>query len=184
MDYKFTFEDGSEAIAHHGVKGMKWGVWNSETQSKYQGGDSTWRGAKKTARQLNALDKRKAIEYGKADSKLKKANAYLVKARKADNRGNSAKGDKFEAKAFAAAHESEKHLKATLGIRAQQDKLSSKLVSQGYTVKTRDVRRSTLTKGEKAAQILLNTAAAAAGSPILYTYNKSITGTKYSVKKQ
>lgn len=36
-DYKLTFEDGSEAIAHHGVKGMKWGVWNMETRLKYQG---------------------------------------------------------------------------------------------------------------------------------------------------
>ena len=35
MDYKFTFEDGSEALAHHGVKGMKWGVWNEETKSRY-----------------------------------------------------------------------------------------------------------------------------------------------------
>ena len=35
MDYKFTFEDGSEAIAHHGVKGMKWGVRNAETLAKY-----------------------------------------------------------------------------------------------------------------------------------------------------
>jgi hypothetical protein len=26
MDYKFTFEDGSNAIAHYGVLGMKWGV--------------------------------------------------------------------------------------------------------------------------------------------------------------
>ena len=27
MDYKFTFEDGSEAyLEHHGVKGMKWGI--------------------------------------------------------------------------------------------------------------------------------------------------------------
>ena len=25
MDFKFTFEDGSEALAHYGVKGMKWG---------------------------------------------------------------------------------------------------------------------------------------------------------------
>lgn len=25
MDYKFTFEDGTEALAHYGVKGMKWG---------------------------------------------------------------------------------------------------------------------------------------------------------------
>lgn len=26
MDYKFTFEDGSEALAHYGVLGMRWGV--------------------------------------------------------------------------------------------------------------------------------------------------------------
>ena len=25
MDYKVTFQDGSGALAHHGVKGMKWG---------------------------------------------------------------------------------------------------------------------------------------------------------------
>lgn len=35
MQCKFTFEDGSEAIAHHGVKGMKWGVRNAETLAKY-----------------------------------------------------------------------------------------------------------------------------------------------------
>ena len=33
---KFTFEDGSNGyLAHHGVKGMKWGVRNSETLSRY-----------------------------------------------------------------------------------------------------------------------------------------------------
>ena len=36
MEYKITFEDGSEAyLAHHGVKGMKWGVWNEETRARY-----------------------------------------------------------------------------------------------------------------------------------------------------
>ena len=35
MDYIFTFEDGSKALVHHGVKGMKWGVWNSETRARY-----------------------------------------------------------------------------------------------------------------------------------------------------
>ena len=37
MDYKVTFEDGSEALMHHGIKGMKWGVWNSETAARYKG---------------------------------------------------------------------------------------------------------------------------------------------------
>ena len=26
MDYKFTFQDGSECLMHKGVKGMRWGV--------------------------------------------------------------------------------------------------------------------------------------------------------------
>ena len=28
----------SEALAHHGTKGMKWGIWNAETRAKYLGG--------------------------------------------------------------------------------------------------------------------------------------------------
>ena len=36
MEYHITFTDGSNAfLAHHGVKGMKWGKWNAETQAKY-----------------------------------------------------------------------------------------------------------------------------------------------------
>lgn len=38
MDYKFTFEDGSTGyLAHHGIKGMKWGVWNEETKARRGG---------------------------------------------------------------------------------------------------------------------------------------------------
>lgn len=34
--FKCTFEDGGEAyLEHHGIKGMKWGIWNLETQAKY-----------------------------------------------------------------------------------------------------------------------------------------------------
>ena len=39
-EYVFTFEDGSEVLAHHGVKGMKWGVWNAETRARYAGTSS------------------------------------------------------------------------------------------------------------------------------------------------
>jgi hypothetical protein len=36
MEYKLTYEDGSDAyLSHHGTKGMKWGVWNAETMAKY-----------------------------------------------------------------------------------------------------------------------------------------------------
>lgn len=41
MDYKITFEDDSSGyLVHYGVKGMKWGEWNAETQARYQGGKS------------------------------------------------------------------------------------------------------------------------------------------------
>ena len=36
MDYKLTFQDGSEALMHYGVKGMKWGVLSPETQERYR----------------------------------------------------------------------------------------------------------------------------------------------------
>jgi hypothetical protein len=35
MEFKMTFENGSEAILHSGIKGMKWGVWNAETAARY-----------------------------------------------------------------------------------------------------------------------------------------------------
>ena len=36
MEYMVTFEDGTEGyLSHHGVQGMKWGVWNAETRARY-----------------------------------------------------------------------------------------------------------------------------------------------------
>lgn len=36
MDFKFTFEDGSEAIAHYGVKGMKWRQHKAQQEEDYK----------------------------------------------------------------------------------------------------------------------------------------------------
>lgn len=33
--YLFHFDDGSEALAHYGKKGMHWGEWNEETRERY-----------------------------------------------------------------------------------------------------------------------------------------------------
>lgn len=39
MNYLITVEEGGpvECLAHYGVKGMKWGVWNTETKARYSG---------------------------------------------------------------------------------------------------------------------------------------------------
>ena len=38
MMFKIVFEDGaSEYLAHYGIKGMKWGVWNEETKARRGG---------------------------------------------------------------------------------------------------------------------------------------------------
>ena len=37
-EFKFTFEDGSEVLAHHGVKGMKWGVRKAREKMTAGGG--------------------------------------------------------------------------------------------------------------------------------------------------
>ena len=53
MEYKITFTDGSEAyLAHSGVKGMKWGVWNEETRARR----SAARAARKEAQKYTGPD--------------------------------------------------------------------------------------------------------------------------------
>ena len=45
MEYMLTFEDGSDGyLAHHGVQGMKWGVWNAETRARYADEGKTQQG--------------------------------------------------------------------------------------------------------------------------------------------
>lgn len=82
MDYILTFEDGSDAyLSHHGVKGMKWGVWNEETKARHTGGKfKQKRDLEKAANQQYKKDVQKAKEeYKKA-----KASSKGIKNR-ADN---------------------------------------------------------------------------------------------------
>lgn len=37
MNYLITFDDGSSAfLMHYGIRGMRWGRWNPETQARYR----------------------------------------------------------------------------------------------------------------------------------------------------
>lgn len=73
MDYKFTFEDGSEAFAHYGVKGMKW------RKHKAQDSDEDQQGAEG----LNPLG---ALQSGFSNAK-KFASSKLTEAGEAVGNG-------------------------------------------------------------------------------------------------
>jgi hypothetical protein len=71
MDYLITFEDGSEGyLAHHGIKGMKWGKWNAETAAKY--------GQKGAGLVGGGGGMLEDDEEGKDDEEEKKSNATKI----------------------------------------------------------------------------------------------------------
>ena len=117
MDYIFKLDDGTEAIAHHGIKGMKWGVWNAETAARRTGNHAKRakmleKGMSEMERQHDRSSKyhekasttRYKAEHGRwGKSKSKKLANYSRKASKymakADKGNNVVKGLKYQAKA-------------------------------------------------------------------------------------
>lgn len=56
--YLLSFEDGTYGyLAHHGIKGMKWGVWNDETRSRYTAGP----GHRSITKANKKVDKKSAV---------------------------------------------------------------------------------------------------------------------------
>lgn len=89
MDYHVMFQDGSEALAHYGVKGMHWGVWNSETSARYKGGAANdrkaayMRGEKYTGAQKRAyMGKARSADNIKSATKAYSANPSMANARR------------------------------------------------------------------------------------------------------
>lgn len=75
MDYKFTFQDGSEALMHFGIKGMKWGVWNAETAARRRGGGVRQKTSKTEVLMKQKDQRYQAMKTGYADGKrLRKKN--------------------------------------------------------------------------------------------------------------
>lgn len=75
MDYRFTFQDGSEVLMHYGVKGMKWGVWNAETAARHRGGGRPSKTSKTEVLTKQKDQRYQAMKTGYADGKrLRKKN--------------------------------------------------------------------------------------------------------------
>ena len=62
------FEDGEASLEHHGIQGMKWGIWNAETRARYVGVPR--RAGKALQKKLSSA----------SDSVAKGANAVKAKA--------------------------------------------------------------------------------------------------------
>ena len=75
MDYKLKLLNGSAAyLAHHGVKGMHWGVWNEETRARYADKGGVMAKGTNISRVANSLedptyDNKKYVSTNKADHK-------------------------------------------------------------------------------------------------------------------
>ena len=104
--YKQAVQHGGY-LAHHGIKGMKWGVRNAETQAKYAGGSNRqiakaakaeWRNDVRKARAARAKDKANGVKLVTRNARYVGAmnNARYkrdVKAYGADKK--NAKGKKY-----------------------------------------------------------------------------------------
>lgn len=93
MEYFLVYTDGNSAyLSHSGVKGMHWGVWNSETRAKYAGSKGSARFNKDMSK-LDKLESRRAKYEGKSEALRSQINASSKSAK------NQLKIAKYERKA-------------------------------------------------------------------------------------
>ena len=64
--------DRSPSLMHHGVKGMKWGVWNAETRARYSGKDRVFISGKVS------FDKQLPKKVKDEINQVMKANAQII----------------------------------------------------------------------------------------------------------
>lgn len=150
-DFLITMQDGSEFLAHHGVLGMKWGVWNDETKAKYgySGGSAKGDKLRKKAADKRALaekarsntalvDRAARAHTGEITKQYSSANAHLVKGHA---HSSMAKGLRAEAEAQRLAGKDRKAKR----LEKKADKQDLKAKSEG--LKEEEARN----KGQKAA---------------------------------
>ena len=104
-------------LAHYGVPGMKWGVWNAETQRKYDSDRyydvlSTNKHAKKAI----SSSRDYAINSSDAKKSQRASDRYAKRAGKARSKGKERKAERLTRKSEKRADEASKSR-----IRAEKD---------------------------------------------------------------
>lgn len=108
MDYKFTFEDGSEYLMHHGVKGM---TWRKGKKGKPVSNGLRTRGmmpiignTNKTKQFFNTSNNlKRSVSPAARKSTVARAGKILRKRRKSFHSSSRIKGKNMQAKVARAA---------------------------------------------------------------------------------
>ena len=183
--YLITTDQGDTLeLEHHGVKGMKWGVRKERPRSDRQVARQNWKETKRVAKRLNQLDKARAIDYGKLSTSMA-ANANATKAyKKAKAKGNAKKMAKTTERINQSAADIKATEKRIEGYTKEAGRLGKSIANNGYHIKVSRTTRSTMTKGEKAANAAMVILQSMSPSPVVYYRDPRVAGDKYTATKK
>lgn len=172
MDYLVTFEDGSSGyLAHYGVKGMKWGVWNSETMRRY-------RISKRRRRfdRINSRYEKKSKAIDKAFNKNAKTAATTL------NKVSRDPSTKYTTKTFKLHKQMEKYFDRQPGTSEEvRDRYNSRISSLADLTSTPSQKENAL---KALAEVKADTARGRTPTYYTYGYEKGTLPIAESIAKQ
>lgn len=139
MQFKLTFEDGSDGyLKHFGVKGMHWGVWNDETRARRMG-TSGRPSPKDYEKKLNNLDSKQRYNIKVLANLQATENSCMKKAAIAKSKGNVKKQREYERKQLAAANLKADIIQHNISVGEEYVRSMRDLLDSGYSFKTREL---------------------------------------------